>query len=464
MATSLRVYAVQVLNTAILMLILRSEFSVFSTLPGEHYSTVNAKWYAEVGAPLVMTMVIQFATPPSVHIISMQVKRLIAWVKSRKARTQNQLNQAQAPHGFEIAAGYGEILLAASVTMIFGSGIPLLYHVAAVGFFVRYNVDKWVITRVTRKPPLYSKDLFDNFDEVFAVLLLVHVAMATYFMASAGGERPSTSFIYIDSVFLEDGLLANFHPHVWPVFGVFLLVVLGVTCKFISNLSCFEKCCEDKDADEMEENLPPFVEAYAAGLIINEVCACLIPANSDVFRGIRARVCVVVSCLVFVTWQDDDYMMDQYEDMMDFIEAFTDALDLAKKRKQAPFKGKDGKKFHKRVRQAVSPVLKKGYVTGPDAGEESKAEMLAKLQADKRAKAMSKGRKMKDSDQKKADEADKREQVASKGKHMKGSDEKKAGGKAKQKKQKQKKKGEEGDIEAHIETAQEGGRDQNYRP
>eukprot|EP01046_Picozoa_sp_COSAG06_P010237 COSAG06_NODE_555_length_14353_cov_3.329311_5_plen_1164_part_00 len=337
-STSLRVYAVQVLNTAILMLILRSEFSIFRTLPGEHYATVNAKWYAEVGAPLVMTMVIQFSTPPSVHIVMMLVNKLLRSIKGRSAKTQNQLNQSQAPDGFEIAAGYGEVLLATSVTLIFGAGIPLLYHVAAVGFFVRYNVEKWIIVRVTRKPPLYSKKLFETFDEMFAVLLLVHLAMAVYFMASAGGETPSTSYIYIDTVFFSGGLLANFHHHVWPVLGVFGLVVVGVACKFIAKCKCFEHCCED-DAEDEEENLPPFTEAYSAGLIINE---------------------------------DDDYMMDQFEELMDFIDAFAETLDNAKELKQPPFKGKDGRKFYRRIKAAVKPVLGKKYVRGARGANDAK--------------------------------------------------------------------------------------------
>ena len=95
-------------------------------------------------------------------------------------------------------AGYGEVMLATSVTMMFGSGIPLLYHVAAFGFFIRLTVEKFVIVKVTRKPPLYSKVLFDSFDELFALLLLVHAAMATYFVASAGGLTPTTTLIYLD--------------------------------------------------------------------------------------------------------------------------------------------------------------------------------------------------------------------------------------------------------------------------
>ena len=273
-STSLRVYAVQVLNTAILMLILRSEIWFFGKLPGEHYPTVNAKWYAEVGAPLVMTMVVQFATPPSVHVVMGLVYEIKARIQSRSAKTQNQLNIAQAPHGFEIAAGYGEVLLATSVTLIFGAGIPLLYHVAAVGFFVRYHVDKWVILRLTRKPPLYSKKLFETFDEMFLVLLVAHIAMAVYFFASAGGETPSSTYIYIDTVFFGSGLFANFHSHVLPIFATFCIVLLAVTCKVVATCRCVKNMRRGHHA--LEENLPPFTEAYHAGLIINVSNICFI--------------------------------------------------------------------------------------------------------------------------------------------------------------------------------------------
>lgn len=273
-STSLRVYAVQVLNTAILMLILRSEIWFFGKLPGEHYPTVNAKWYAEVGAPLVMTMVVQFATPPSVHVVMGLVFEIKARIQSRSAKTQNQLNIAQAPHGFEIAAGYGEVLLATSVTLIFGAGIPLLYHVAAVGFFVRYHVDKWVILRLTRKPPLYSKKLFETFDEMFLVLLVAHIAMAVYFFASAGGETPSSTYIYIDTVFFGGGLFTNFHSHVLPIFATFCIVLLAVTCKVVATCRCVKNMRRGHHA--LEENLPPFTEAYHAGLIINVSNICFI--------------------------------------------------------------------------------------------------------------------------------------------------------------------------------------------
>ena len=309
------------------MLILRSDFWVFHTLPGEHYPTVNAKWYAEVGAPLIQTMVIQFVTPPSIQIFTIFLKKCLAKRAAKKASTQNQLNASQAPYGFEVAAGYGEVLLAASVTMIFGSGIPLLYHVAAVGFFVRANLEKWIIVNVTRKPPLYSKKLFESFDELFAVLLLVHVAMATYFMASAGGLTPTSTHIYLDELFLHSD--TPMHHHIWPVLGVTALVLLGVSCKFLCKLKC---CSRPKKAggDAVPEVIPSFAEAYAAGLIINE---------------------------------DDDYVMDSYEDLMDLEEAFEKALDEAYEQQQVPFDS-ENEAFYRRTRAAVGAVLGENWIQG----------------------------------------------------------------------------------------------------
>ena len=329
-STSLRVYACQLLNTAILMLILRSEFSIFHDLPGEHYPTVNAKWYAEVGAPLIQTMAIQFATPPGVQIFTILLKTVTARKGAQKATTQNQLNESQAPHNFEIAAGYGEVLLAASVTMIFGSGIPLLYHVATVGFFVRAKLERWIVLNITKKPPLYSQTLFDSFDEVFALLLLVHVAMATYFIASAGGETPTSSHIYVDDHVGPMGD-KSMHAHTWPIFCVLLVTIFGIISKFLGKCGpCAERARRQAEENEVEEQIPSFVDAYKDGLIINE---------------------------------DDDYIMDAYEDLMDFEEAFKQAVDAAAGAKESPF---DDEAFANRVRDAVDAVLGENWIKGAD--------------------------------------------------------------------------------------------------
>ena len=173
--------------------------------------------------------------------------------------------------------------------------------------------------------------LFDGFDEVFAWLLLVHVAMATYFVASAGGLTPTSTHIYMDDAlglnFTSGSSLFNLdpvHDHIWPILLVFVMVLLGVSRKFLSSL---KSCCRHSNVQAGEGNdalvpevIPSFVDAYAAGLIIND---------------------------------DDDYAMDQYEDLMDLETAFQEALDAA--RDQAPF-GPQNDDFYHRVRHAVGAV------------------------------------------------------------------------------------------------------------
>jgi hypothetical protein len=374
-STALRVYACQSLNTAILMLILGSNFWVFGSLPGEHYDTVNAKWYATVGTPLIQTMIIQFATPCSMHLIMHAVggcKRSCA----KGAKTQNLLNAALAPTNFEIAAAYGEILLAATVTLLFGAGIPLLYHVAAVGFFVRYNIERWVIVRVAKRPPLYSKQLFESFDEVFAILLLVHAAMAVYFMSSAGGARPS------DYIFLK-APWDSMHGHVWPMMISFICVALGFIYKFgkckcvverrerkeaqkklaqlerrraekragkqrTADTEAPEEDDSDSSSSDEEEYNPPFTEAYDKGLLINE---------------------------------DDDYTMDQFENLVELETAFIEALENQREKQQEPF---DDEGFYRRCKHAVQPVLDDDWVAGPNDGGTDGATRYVEAQKEKK--------------------------------------------------------------------------------
>jgi hypothetical protein len=118
-------------------LILRSNMSIVSAIPGDHFEHVNAKWYATIGAPLVGTMFIQFLTPAIVKIVTYAVTTFKALMNSGKPVTQHALNELMAPVEFNIAASFGEVLTAATVCLLFGGGIPILYWIAAAGFTLR---------------------------------------------------------------------------------------------------------------------------------------------------------------------------------------------------------------------------------------------------------------------------------------------------------------------------------------
>ena len=250
-AVAIRVFVCQLFNTAILMLILRSEFGPVSGIPGDHFAQVNAKWYAAIGAPLVGTMLIQFMTNPIVVGIQCSITALKVKLGVGNKQTQNGLNELLMPADFNIAASYGEALLAATVTLFYGGGIPFLYWIAAAGFTLRFCLDKWAVLRVHRKPPLYGSGLFDSFDETAAFLVVGHIGMFVYFLGTAGGTDPTGTIGF-----------SPFRPHCWPMFIVFVLAAIVAVGKLLGFLT--EKELEDAD------DSPTFSEAYTKGLIVNE--------------------------------------------------------------------------------------------------------------------------------------------------------------------------------------------------
>jgi len=64
----------------------------------------------------------------------------------------------------EMEVKYANILVVTYVTMFYGSGIPILYLIAACFFFATFWVDKWMILYYYRKPA--------NFDETLALKTL----------------------------------------------------------------------------------------------------------------------------------------------------------------------------------------------------------------------------------------------------------------------------------------------------
>ena len=183
---AIRVYMAQFMNTAILSFLINSNLPVFRKIrTAEHFDNSNFEWFAKVGAPMIKTMCVQFAVPWAAHVVFSYIFRLKACL-GKSSLTQNFMNQSRESNNWDIAAGYGEVLMAMSVTLIYGSGVPLLYWVAAFGFLVRYWVDKWACLRVYKKPTLYGPELLLSFDQILAGVCFFHTMCAAYFIMCAG--------------------------------------------------------------------------------------------------------------------------------------------------------------------------------------------------------------------------------------------------------------------------------------
>lgn len=54
---------------------------------------------------------------------------------------------------------YSAIMNITFITFMFGSGIPLLFPIAAVAFFVRYTIEVYMLYYVYKEPPAYDEKL-----------------------------------------------------------------------------------------------------------------------------------------------------------------------------------------------------------------------------------------------------------------------------------------------------------------
>ena len=145
---------------------------------------------------------------------------VLRFIGRRQATTQNQLNAVEAPVPRDFAAGYGEVLLATAVILIYGPGMPVLYFVAAVGFALRYWVELYCDLRIYRRPVLYGRELVGtSFAEVLGLMMVLHAGISTIFVGMAGGDNP------VDSVSVAKALK---RPHALPL----------ILC-FVAALVCF---------------------------------------------------------------------------------------------------------------------------------------------------------------------------------------------------------------------------------
>lgn len=70
---------------------------------------------------------------------------------------------------------YASMLTVVYVTMLYGSGIPILYVVAAAFFFTSYWVDKFLLFHYFRRPLMMDKFLAVNTLKWFKYALVFHI-------------------------------------------------------------------------------------------------------------------------------------------------------------------------------------------------------------------------------------------------------------------------------------------------
>ncbi|KAK9826026.1 hypothetical protein WJX74_006561 [Apatococcus lobatus] len=115
------------------------------------------EWYRQVGRSLIITIgltgLMRSLTVPQRWLWYAGYR---AWGR-RYATTQQQLDKAYEAPSFDLAWRYGEIMNVVFCTMMYSSGLPVLYPIAALSFALSYWAEKAELLKMCR-PPLYHND------------------------------------------------------------------------------------------------------------------------------------------------------------------------------------------------------------------------------------------------------------------------------------------------------------------
>ena len=133
-----KVFAAQFFNTAVSSLVINAALPELTRgvpiLDGAVFSGVHRdfdqRWYESIGGPLMVTMLVNTVGPVGGNIAAELLGGVGRFVGRMTAWTQHALDTAYLGPEFDIATRYGEVLMCVTVTMMYGSGMPLLYAFA----------------------------------------------------------------------------------------------------------------------------------------------------------------------------------------------------------------------------------------------------------------------------------------------------------------------------------------------
>ena len=146
----------------------------------------NAEWFSSMGETIVGSMKFNawFPIPFEFGMYMMRVAfRLLDQVGTAEGKTtkkisvQQYVNTYAGPMYF-LHFRYSGIMNIVFITMMFGTGIPILFPIAAVSLLILFCLENYMIYYVYKIPPAYDEKLNNS--------VLSNLAKAPLFLLSFG--------------------------------------------------------------------------------------------------------------------------------------------------------------------------------------------------------------------------------------------------------------------------------------
>lgn len=163
------------------------------------YPDFNYDWYQEVGAVLCYTMLINCFTPHLSKLAKPIIKFLLRFwdrsfsfkmEKDNKVNTKKVLQQDlnNLYTGDEIASFdlYAQSMTSFLVITTYSAGLPMLYPIGCLNFFIIYWVYKTLLVKYYQKTISFNQDLPIYSVRYFKYAIYFHIVMAAFMYTNKG--------------------------------------------------------------------------------------------------------------------------------------------------------------------------------------------------------------------------------------------------------------------------------------
>ena len=160
------------------------------------FTDVNRVWYPLIGEKLFFSIIITVFNPTFVDIILFYLGKAWRQYKAKSAKTRRQYVKCLKPTMFPLAKNYVKILSPFFIVLTFSGAIPLLYFLLFVSLLCSYWIDKIIVTRMARKPPLYSRKLIVEVSKYIPAALMIHMIFSIFSLSNEDIFPFYTTFNY----------------------------------------------------------------------------------------------------------------------------------------------------------------------------------------------------------------------------------------------------------------------------
>lgn len=147
------------------------------------YDSFSTEWYREIGSTIVITMMLMVISPHIVRLLeecfdsSRRCYDRSCTCDRRHTRklVQEDYENINTGSEFMLEFRYSNMLTVLAIAFLYSGGMPILYPVAAIYFFVTYWIDKCMLFYCTRRPIKFDNYIAKKTLNWFKYILLLHI-------------------------------------------------------------------------------------------------------------------------------------------------------------------------------------------------------------------------------------------------------------------------------------------------